>query len=128
MNTTFLPGLCRPARADGISPDPAGLQASDPSNPQSWNRYAYVLNNPLSMVDPLGLECVWDDGSYDSKDDAETGSRGGCTKAGGTYFDPSTLSAPNGDWSDQADLGLAAETTAQGDYTFKAQANAPMPS
>jgi RHS repeat-associated protein len=41
------------------SPDPAGLAAVDPSNPQSWNRYAYVLNNPLALVDPLGLErCV----------------------------------------------------------------------
>jgi len=38
-----------------ISPDPAGLAAVDPSNPQSWNRYAYVGNNPLSMIDPLGL-------------------------------------------------------------------------
>jgi RHS repeat-associated protein len=37
------------------SPDPAGLAAVDPSNPQSWNRYAYVLNNPLALVDPLGL-------------------------------------------------------------------------
>jgi hypothetical protein len=27
-------------------------------NPQSWNRYAYVLNNPLRLVDPLGLACV----------------------------------------------------------------------
>jgi RHS repeat-associated protein len=37
------------------SPDPAGLAAVDPFNPQSWNRYAYVLNNPLAMIDPLGL-------------------------------------------------------------------------
>jgi RHS repeat-associated protein len=37
-------------------PDPAGLAAVDPSNPQSWNRYAYVNNNPVSMVDPLGLD------------------------------------------------------------------------
>src|ERR1700722_241610 len=29
------------------SPDPAGLTAVSPSDPQSWNRYAYVLNNPL---------------------------------------------------------------------------------
>jgi hypothetical protein len=27
------------------------------SNPQRWNRYAYVINNPLILVDPNGL---WD--------------------------------------------------------------------
>ena len=27
-------------------PDPAGLNAVDPANPQSWNRYAYVLSFP----------------------------------------------------------------------------------
>jgi RHS repeat-associated protein len=39
-----------------ISPDPAGMGAVDPSNPQSWNRYAYVVNNPLALVDQLGLQ------------------------------------------------------------------------
>jgi RHS repeat-associated protein len=38
-----------------ISPDPAGLAAVDMTNPQSWNRYAYVGNNPLNFIDPLGL-------------------------------------------------------------------------
>jgi RHS repeat-associated protein len=42
-----------------IQPDPAGLAAVDPTNPQTWNRYAYVLNNPLSAVDPTGLDCVY---------------------------------------------------------------------
>jgi hypothetical protein len=37
------------------SPDPAGLAAVDPANPQSWNRYAYVMNSPEDFVDPLGL-------------------------------------------------------------------------
>lgn len=38
-----------------MHPDPAGLAAVDPSNPQSWNRYAYVINNPLAFIDPFGL-------------------------------------------------------------------------
>jgi RHS repeat-associated protein len=37
------------------SPDPAGLAAADPTNPQSWNRYTYVGNNPLSFIDRTGL-------------------------------------------------------------------------
>jgi hypothetical protein len=29
--------------------------AVDVTNPQGWNRYAYVLNNPASWVDPSGM-------------------------------------------------------------------------
>jgi RHS repeat-associated protein len=38
-----------------LSPDPAGLAAANPSNPQSWNRYAYVMDNPTTLTDPTGL-------------------------------------------------------------------------
>jgi RHS repeat-associated protein len=30
------------------------LKDSDPSDPQSWNKYVYVRNNPLKYVDPTG--------------------------------------------------------------------------
>ncbi len=42
------------------TPDPAGLAAVDPNNPQSWNRYAYVNGRPLGSMDPLGLTAFAD--------------------------------------------------------------------
>ena len=38
-----------------LSPDPY-LGSMDVTNPQSMNRYAYVVNNPLNLIDPLGLD------------------------------------------------------------------------
>jgi len=51
-----------------MTPDPAGMLAADPSNPQSWNMYSYVLNNPLSLVDPTGEEYCRSDYNDDSGD------------------------------------------------------------
>ena len=52
-----------PAREYGIqgrwpSPDPAGIASVDPTDPQTWNRYAYARNSPLEMIDPLGLDGI----------------------------------------------------------------------
>ena len=46
----YHPGLGR-----FMSVDQAG---GDPTDPQSWNRYAYVLNNPYKYVDPDGEAAI----------------------------------------------------------------------
>jgi RHS repeat-associated protein len=39
-----------------MSPDPVG---GSPGNPQSWNAYSFVLNNPANLSDPFGLDsCI----------------------------------------------------------------------
>jgi RHS repeat-associated protein len=52
------------------SVDPA-LPSMDVANPQTFNRYTYCLNNPLSYVDPDGLEplkvLTWDKLTEDQK-------------------------------------------------------------
>lgn len=57
-----------------MSVDPAGI---DITNPQSWNRYAYVRNNPYTYVDPDGRQLV----RFNSEEDAEN-------------FDPTSLAGP----------------------------------
>jgi RHS repeat-associated protein len=74
-----------PVQGRWISPDPAGLAAVDPSNPQSWNRYAYALNNPLSYTDPTGLWCVWEDGTHDDDPGNGGADSGGCADQGGHW-------------------------------------------
>jgi RHS repeat-associated protein len=41
-----------------LSTDPDNAGASS-DNPQSWNAYSYVLNNPINATDPDGLDCIY---------------------------------------------------------------------
>lgn len=70
-----------------MHPDPAGLAAVDPSNPQSWNRYSYVLNNPLSNIDPTGLYCVYLTDAADGVESIDDNSSSGeCGESGGYWI------------------------------------------
>jgi RHS repeat-associated protein len=72
------------------APDPAGLSSMHLSDPQTLNRYAYVRNNPLALVDPQGLDeadaCGDEDGIC-GVDDGDSGGGGG---GGGGGGDPSS--------------------------------------
>ena len=78
-----------PVQGRWLSPDPAGMAAVNTTNPQSWNRYAYVLNNPLALVDPRGLDCVYltDDGKNVEEIDKEVINDGECASTGGYWVD-----------------------------------------
>ncbi len=52
------------------------------TNPQSWNRYAYVLNNPLSFVDPSGRSCVPVTSAGGGEGYGDDGDGQGCEAAG----------------------------------------------
>ena len=89
--------------ADGrwMSPDPF-TGSYDITNPQSFNRYAYALNDPLSAIDPSGLSLELDCDAYGNNctetDDGqgggdEGGNGGGAT--GNTPCDPTVETCVN---------------------------------
>jgi len=70
-----------------MSPDPSGLLAQRPEDPQSWNMYAYARNNPLIFIDPNGLDCIYatDNGKGVESIDHNSSS-GECGGSGGTWL------------------------------------------
>jgi RHS repeat-associated protein len=62
-----------PAAGRWLSPDPYGWGAVSQGDPQSIDRYAYVTNRPMGLLDPFGL---------DDSDCGAEGAGGGVTTAG----------------------------------------------
>lgn len=95
-----------PVQGRFTSADP-GNAGADPSDPQTWNGYAYVDNNPMANVDPDGLG-FWSDlagfiGSI-------LGGGGGVGNIGGTLGGcggplGNCGSLGGGPWSEQSGLG-----------------------
>ncbi len=69
-----------------MSPDPYGNSVADFGNPQSWNMYSYVLNNPLKYVDPTGLDCAYLNNAGDGIESTDRNSGiGECNGSGGYW-------------------------------------------
>lgn len=102
-----------------MSPDPLGGHLE---NPQSLNKYAYALNNPLTNTDPTGLDsylqctstkdnastCQSQTVGYDSKGNAQTATVQGVTGKSG--FTATLI-------GNDANGNLVDKTTGTGRYT-----------
>jgi RHS repeat-associated protein len=80
-----------PALGRWMSPDPSGLHFARLDNPQTFNLYSYVTNDPLKYVDVHGLKVCSDDDDDDDgctnpdddDDDGGGGTGGGSGSSGG---------------------------------------------
>ncbi len=55
-------------------------------DPQSWNLYGYVRNNPLKNVDPFGLDCITTSNQSSSGVTVTTERGGSADTCSGTYI------------------------------------------
>jgi RHS repeat-associated protein len=113
-----------PSAGRWLSPDPSGWSAVNPRQPQSLNRYAYVQNNPLSLSDPNGLDCIEPDGSVMSGDCPEDAN--GNPTDDGVYVDCDGCVAPgSATFNDNGDI--TGYNTNSGGYVMVGYGDAPLP-
>jgi RHS repeat-associated protein len=91
---------------------PDNGSAQDSGNPQSWNLYSYVMNNPTTNVDPDGHDCIhintdsgkfegWDSGDCDNSTEEKANS--------GIYVDGTINSLQFNSSAGSLDFGYTAE-------------------
>ena len=104
------------------SPDPSGLAYADLGDPQSFNLYSYVRNNPLKNVDPSGLDCVYLNDAGDGVDrdgiDHNT-TQSECNENGGYYAPGNVADASAVHISGSSDL-IGINSTQNGQNFFSA--------
>jgi RHS repeat-associated protein len=115
-----------PVQGRWISPDPAGLMSTNAESPQSWNRYAFVRNNPLSNIDPEGLDCVYLNDAGNGVESIDHNSNANeCTGGdNGGYWVPGTV--PNSSWITSIDSNtgaIGAYSEVNGFFEFTASTN-----
>jgi RHS repeat-associated protein len=76
-----------------LSPDPYRA-SSGPSDPQSWNRYTYVGNDPINRFDPTGMDYeIPEGGTFDPTDPRNVNGSGSST--GGTVVYSNNANSAN---------------------------------
>jgi RHS repeat-associated protein len=81
------------------------------SDPQSWNLYAYVRNNPLKNTDPFGLDCITTSDASSSSVTVTTERGGSADTCSGTYVNGTvnvnsySYNGSNLSWSDNSEWG-----------------------
>jgi RHS repeat-associated protein len=77
-----------------LSPDPAGRKAAKLTDPQTWNMYVYVRNNPTNLTDPTGLEVALSGGKADQEEEKKRLIANVSKKGEAALF--KTVTTPNG--------------------------------
>jgi RHS repeat-associated protein len=90
------------------SVDPGGIKTAHPSNPTSWNRYAYVNGDPINFNDPRGLDTTCAPGYFWTGEGCDPGSGDG--DAGSTAENYSDT-GDTGTTADQGDEDETSDTT-----------------